>query len=178
MSLITCPECGKEISDKSKQCIHCGFPIDSENTIDKPKFYKIVLSSIDNRQKIKVIKIVRELTYMDLTAAKQFVESLPQVLQKGLTIEECNNIQKLFKSVNALTMIKEDDESVEHNKFIEGIKIESVRTDTDDILICPRCGSTAVTTGSRGFSVWTGFLGSNKTVNRCGKCAYTWTPKR
>lgn len=21
------PECGKEISDKSKQCIHCGFPL-------------------------------------------------------------------------------------------------------------------------------------------------------
>lgn len=32
MSLITCPECGKEISDKSKQCIHCGFPLDNINT--------------------------------------------------------------------------------------------------------------------------------------------------
>ena len=27
MALIKCPECGKEISDKSKQCIHCGFPL-------------------------------------------------------------------------------------------------------------------------------------------------------
>ena len=25
---IKCPECGKEISDKSKQCIHCGFSFD------------------------------------------------------------------------------------------------------------------------------------------------------
>jgi len=24
MALIKCPECGKEISDKAKKCIHCG----------------------------------------------------------------------------------------------------------------------------------------------------------
>ena len=27
MALINCPECGKEISDKSETCIHCGFPL-------------------------------------------------------------------------------------------------------------------------------------------------------
>lgn len=27
MALIICPECGKEISDKSETCIHCGFPL-------------------------------------------------------------------------------------------------------------------------------------------------------
>lgn len=27
MSLIKCPECGKEISDKSDKCIGCGFPL-------------------------------------------------------------------------------------------------------------------------------------------------------
>lgn len=27
MSLIQCPECGKEISDKSEFCINCGYPI-------------------------------------------------------------------------------------------------------------------------------------------------------
>lgn len=28
MALIKCPECGKEISDKAKMCIGCGFPMD------------------------------------------------------------------------------------------------------------------------------------------------------
>lgn len=28
MALIKCPECGKEISDKSKMCIGCGFPLE------------------------------------------------------------------------------------------------------------------------------------------------------
>ena len=31
MALIKCPECGKEISDQSLQCIHCGFPIKRVN---------------------------------------------------------------------------------------------------------------------------------------------------
>ena len=30
MSLIICSECGKEISDKSSVCIHCGNPIYKE----------------------------------------------------------------------------------------------------------------------------------------------------
>ena len=27
MALIKCPECGKEISDKATNCIHCGYPL-------------------------------------------------------------------------------------------------------------------------------------------------------
>lgn len=50
--LIKCPECGKEISDESKQCVHCGFPIagfiawqeknkPEEIKIEQPKAYKV-----------------------------------------------------------------------------------------------------------------------------------------
>lgn len=31
MTLIKCPECGKEISDKAKSCPHCGFPIEQKD---------------------------------------------------------------------------------------------------------------------------------------------------
>ena len=33
MALINCPECGKEISNQSDKCIHCGYPIHT----NKPK---------------------------------------------------------------------------------------------------------------------------------------------
>ena len=33
MSLIKCPECDKEISDKVKSCPHCGYPLQEE--VDK-----------------------------------------------------------------------------------------------------------------------------------------------
>ena len=43
-------------------------------------------------------------------------------------------------------------------------------------LRCPNCGSTAITTGQRGYSVIYGFAGSSRTVNRCGNCGYKWEP--
>lgn len=43
---------------------------------------------------------------------------------------------------------------------------------------CPKCGSTQITTGQRGYSLFSGFLGSNKTVNRCAACGYSWRPGR
>ena len=39
MALIKCPECGREISDKSEQCIHCGYKLeqtDSDQGITPP----------------------------------------------------------------------------------------------------------------------------------------------
>lgn len=30
MALINCPECGKEISDKARWCVHCGYPMEPE----------------------------------------------------------------------------------------------------------------------------------------------------
>lgn len=43
---------------------------------------------------------------------------------------------------------------------------------------CPKCGSTAITTGQRGYSLITGFWGSNKTMNRCANCGHKWEPGR
>lgn len=37
MSLITCPECGKEISDKASVCVHCGCPITKEKNFNTTK---------------------------------------------------------------------------------------------------------------------------------------------
>lgn len=41
---------------------------------------------------------------------------------------------------------------------------------------CPKCGSTSIAAGQKGYSILTGFLGSNKTVNRCSNCGHTWKP--
>lgn len=41
---------------------------------------------------------------------------------------------------------------------------------------CPRCGSTNITAGQRGYSLLTGFVGSGRTVNRCANCGHKWKP--
>lgn len=42
MALINCPECGKNISDTSENCIHCGYPIKKSKKINKKINKKIV----------------------------------------------------------------------------------------------------------------------------------------
>lgn len=39
MAIMNCPECGKEVSDKTSNCPHCGFPIYLEinNSLEKKK---------------------------------------------------------------------------------------------------------------------------------------------
>lgn len=54
---------------------------------------------------------------------------------------------------------------------------KQVKEAEENQIRCPKCGSTNVTTGQRGFKLTTGFLGSGKTVNRCGNCGYSWKPK-
>ena len=48
MALINCPECGKEISDKAKNCIHCGYPLDS---IDSEKEPDVTENAAENPDK-------------------------------------------------------------------------------------------------------------------------------
>ena len=46
MALIKCPECGKDISNTSEKCIHCGFPIEKPKKKDWIKAHrKIVILS-------------------------------------------------------------------------------------------------------------------------------------
>ena len=40
MSLIKCPECGNEISDKAYSCPKCGYPIKQKNVVVLKKDYK------------------------------------------------------------------------------------------------------------------------------------------
>lgn len=37
MALIKCPECGKEVSDTAKNCIHCGFVLKEDNNTAQPQ---------------------------------------------------------------------------------------------------------------------------------------------
>ena len=45
-------------------------------------------------------------------------------------------------------------------------------------ITCPKCGSSHITAGQSGYSIVWGFMGSNKTMNRCAKCGHKWQPRR
>lgn len=176
MALIKCPECGKEISDKSKQCIHCGYPLDELKINNTNQLYKIVLTD-HGKNKVQAIAKIREFTGMGLAEAKKFSESLPQIIQAGISMNECDLIQSHFLSVGATVEIQPDTESVSKNTVLENKPITKAVVKDKNVIACPKCGSTAIVTTNRGFSIMTGFIGSGSPRNVCQNCGYKWKPK-
>ena len=56
--------------------------------------------------KIKVIKVVREVTSLGLKEAKDLVESAPEPLKEGVPKDEAEAIKKKFEDVGAKVEIK------------------------------------------------------------------------
>jgi large subunit ribosomal protein L7/L12 len=56
--------------------------------------------------KIKVIKVVREVTSLGLKEAKDLVESAPKPIKEGVTKEEAEAIKKKFEEAGAKVEIK------------------------------------------------------------------------
>ena len=81
----------------------------------------------------------------------------------------------------AMMQLKEEDiieyqsRMAQFRAQVEGQK--SAKAEEKSALKCPKCGSTNIATGARGVNHFWGFIGASKTVNRCGKCGYTWKPR-
>ncbi|HSS44824.1 MAG TPA: 50S ribosomal protein L7/L12 [Thermoanaerobaculia bacterium] len=56
--------------------------------------------------KIKTIKVVREVTSLGLKEAKDMVDSAPGLLKEGVSKDEAANIKKKFEDVGAKVEIK------------------------------------------------------------------------
>ena len=173
MALISCPECGKQISDKAPACIHCGYPMQEQPpvttaTVSNSKKVAIPSFSEFSQQKIPAIKIVREVTGLGLAEAKEFVEqSAPYIIVKDeLSQNQANLIAQKFQAVGVNAEIYDSAAPV---SYVNPAKDK-------DIICCPQCGSTEYHAGARGFSLLTGFVGSGKTVLTCLKCGHRWKP--
>ena len=71
---------------------------------EKTEFDVILKSAGAN--KIKVIKVVRELTGLGLKEAKEFVESAPKTIKEAASKEECEKIKAKLAEVGATVEIK------------------------------------------------------------------------
>lgn len=61
----------------------------------------VKLIGFDAKAKIKVIKEVRAIAGLGLKEAKELVESAPKVLQKGLKLEQAEELKKRLEAVGA-----------------------------------------------------------------------------
>ncbi len=67
--------------------------------------FDVVLASAGN-EKIKVIKVVRELTGLGLKEAKDLVDNAPKTLKEGASKDEANEIKAKLEEVGATVEIK------------------------------------------------------------------------
>ena len=67
--------------------------------------FDVVLTDV-GAEKIKVIKVVRELTGLGLKEAKEAVESAPKAIKEGVSKEDAEKIKKMFEEAGAKVEIK------------------------------------------------------------------------
>ena len=98
MGLINCPECGKEISNESETCIHCGYPlvnyICNINGIEYNLKDELSMALVNNNDWIKAIGSLRRKTSLTLSDGKELIEimrntkSIPEKYESKYPLED------------------------------------------------------------------------------------------
>ena len=68
--------------------------------------FDVVLTGFDAASKIKVIKIVREITSLGLAEAKAAVEGTPKTLKEGISKADAEALQKQIEEVGGKVELK------------------------------------------------------------------------
>lgn len=163
MSLLKCPECGDQVSEYADKCQKCGCPIEiikrKQPKIEGHIYTKINGLEYDVTKVVKLLLIYYKKDDLNCIEKKEAYE----IIRKEFHITP-HNFEKAF-----------DEETM----TVAEINCDPIRQSApqpSNVPHCPKCGSTSIATTNRGYSFFTGFLGSGKPVNVCQKCGYKWKP--
>lgn len=168
MALIKCPECGKEISDKSKQCMHCGYPI-QERLQTNTKCY------IDNYEYdfVDVFNLVKNGKYKEAFLKIRSIYNM--------SFYNCLNIIEFIQLTNSvpeyydIKVYSKKDEEYAYKKIIS-MTDKKVNSNQPK---CPTCNSTNIkkitTTSKITNTVLFGIFGTKRhKIFHCNSCGYEW----
>ena len=68
--------------------------------------FDVILASFDAAAKIKVIKVVREITGLGLAEAKAFVEGAPKTLKEGVSKDDAEALKKQVEEAGGKVELK------------------------------------------------------------------------
>lgn len=158
MSLIKCPECHKEISDKAKTCPHCGYPLEqygnNVETTQNEEDYNAIKQELMKRNCPRCGSCdYYDIPYRGIIVCRKCKREIPYNNIKYSDLQKAETRMKVQEQANT-------------------------PTSTQNAVKCPKCGSTSIATVNRGFSLLSGFVGSGKAMNVCQKCGYKWKPGR
>lgn len=176
MSLIKCPECGSSVSTYAHACPNCGFPMDV-NKSDTPEVFDIsIIGRVNNNQKLCLASLwfLRDIRGGDLDIEEINSSSFPSKIVTGLSKCNAENVSNTLIKFGYTIDISSNTDSSGYSKYNDNVTkyFES----TNGKITCPVCGSPNISIGSRGYSILLGFVGSNTTTNRCGRCGHKWNP--
>lgn len=184
---IKCPECGRKSMfhyNNGWHCVNCGreFTQDMEQLIrwsyicprcgnddDLTDNEPHICSNCSYEHPIKTEYTSKEVG--SVGGSKEIREFI-QIQREKYTLHSDVFDEKLYQQLI-------DNEAERRRQFeLQRRERELLRgaNSSSNLPRCPKCGSTAITAGQRGFSFWTGFIGSGNTVNRCSNCGYKWKP--
>ena len=81
-------------------------PAAADPAAEEKTSFDVVLAGFDAAAKIKVIKVVREITGQGLAEAKATVEGAPKTLKEGATKEEAEELKKKIEEVGGKVELK------------------------------------------------------------------------
>lgn len=179
MPLIKCPMCEKDISPNADCCPNCGEPMKNKNEISN--MCNMVLIDVLNKNKnmIRVIKQIRDITNCALIDAKHSVEKSPAIIIKNIDCSKVEDYKTLFEDLGAVIELvplntdRKFNDFIGHEAGINYIKQELT-------IKCPNCRSinTKKIGGASklGSVIMFGIFSVGKLTKtyQCNKCDYRW----
>lgn len=202
MALIKCPECGGQISDKAPACIHCGYPLQeattsnvAQNIIVKVNGQSYDISDLkkmydkytDAEQKM-ICNTCSQLYnnwYKSSSNNKRFSgkgENLIQWIGTTFNWWPKNHMNYIaYKFLAECRMYNFRYFEFNTDKYVKQVSKQSQPiyspSASQNVVRCPRCGSTSVTTEEKGYGFF-GWIGASQKKNLCQKCGHKWWPGR
>ena len=151
MALIICPECDGTVSDKASACVHCGYPLHGGSTVQATRTGSG-------------------------TQSQHFCTACGAALPHRVRFCTSCGAPVGTPGPSAVSQPVQTRQAPAQPLAPASPMPPAPKQKEPEVLKCPKCGSTLVTTGERGYSIIWGFMGAGSTVNRCGKCGFMWKP--
>lgn len=159
MALITCPECGKQISDKAASCPGCGYPLADEDLDIVQENTNIVeingvnvdiydLYELYSGNRVKIAQAIQKMTGIGTTES---VEMTKQYL-KDRGLRPMNWADEIFDTFGGDTSAKRVEKKQEEKRHLKQLKKEKIP-------FCPKCHSTSITFSSKKLSIGRALVG-------------------